>query len=602
MIMGFGRHSIRTKLMLSFLLCSVTVMLLMRLAFVTYEYLAFREHTQRELSTIGRVLAANSTAALAFENREDASEVLSALRAQPNISAAALYDSKGGLFASYPGTLPLSGLPSTIGSGGLAFGRSELAGFLPVEEDGRRLGTLYLRYDTGAVMAAWLGGILRITLVVMSMVLLVALGLSHWLQRQISRPILALAQTATAVSERRDYTVRASGNEGGELGLLTDAFNQLLAQIDAQKSALDQHAIVAVTDAAGRITYVNDKFCSISKYTRDELMGRDHRIVNSGHHSKEFIRELWATISKGRVWKGEIKNCAKNGSYYWVDTTIVPFLDHRGKPLEYVAIRTDITERKRVEDEIRALNQTLELRVADRTAQLTLVNQELEAFSYSVSHDLRAPLRHVDGFAGLLVKGEGAALSEKSRRYLGQITEAARQMGRLIDDLLVFSRMARASMAFSLVDMNHLVDEGIRQLQPEIQNRRIEWIKAPLPAVPGDQSMLRQVFANLLGNAVKYSRPRDPAIIEIGCMQDSSDEAVIFVRDNGVGFEMEYADKLFGVFQRLHRAEEFEGTGIGLANVRRIVTRHGGRVWAESKPDQGATFYFTLSKKTKETP
>ena len=225
-----------------------------------------------------------------------------------------------------------------------------------------------------------------------------------------------------------------------------DQLKASLKEISDLKAALDEHAIVAITDPQGKITYVNDKFCAISKYSREELLGQDHRIINSGHHPKEFIRDLWTTIAHGKVWKGEIKNKAKDGSFYWVDTTIVPFLNEDGKPRQYVAIRADITERKRAEEEIRQLNAELEQRVAERTAQLQAANQELEAFSYSVSHDLRAPLRHVMGFVELLQKDAGPALSEKSLRHLATISQSAKRMGDLIDDLLAFSRVGRAAL------------------------------------------------------------------------------------------------------------------------------------------------------------
>jgi len=225
--------------------------------------------------------------------------------------------------------------------------------------------------------------------------------------------------------------------------------------------------------------------------------------------------------------------------------------------------------------------------------QLRAANGELEAFSYSVSHDLRAPLRHIDGFADLLGNHANAVLDDKGRRYLKTISDSAKRMGALIDDLLVFSRIGRAEMRRTNVDLNALADEVIEELRVETDGRNVVWKRQDLPLVEGDPALLRQVWVNLFSNAVKYTRPRDPAVIEIGCMQ-ASGENTIFVRDNGVGFEMAYVGKLFGVFQRLHRGDEFEGTGIGLANVRRIISRHGGRTWAEGKPGEGATFYFSL--------
>ncbi len=375
--------------------------------------------------------------------------------------------------------------------------------------------------------------------------------------------------------------------------------NQLkasLKEIGDLKAALDEHAIVAITDPQGRITYVNDKFCTISKYARAELLGQDHRIINSGFHPKAFIRDLWTTIAQGRVWRGELKNKAKDGSYYWVDTTIVPFLNEQGKPRQYVAIRADITERKLGEAKIHQLNTELEQHVAERTAQLQSVNQELEAFSYSVSHDLRAPLRHVAGFVDLLQKDAGPALSENSRRLLATISQSAKRMGKLIDDLLAFSRVGRAELRKTDVNLDQLVQETLKVFQLETKARRIEWKINPLPAVRADRALLGLVLVNLISNAVKFTGQRAAARIEIGCAADGEDETVVFIRDNGAGFDPRYAAKLFGVFQRLHSQNEFAGTGIGLANVQRIVHRHGGRAWAEGAVDGGATFYISLPK------
>jgi PAS domain S-box-containing protein len=618
-----------------------------------------------------------------------------------------------------------------------------------------------------------------------------------------------------------------------------------LRDVGDLKYALDEHSIVAITDPLGKITYVNDKFCQISRYSRAELIGQDHRLINSGYHPKAFFRNLWSTIASGQVWHGEVKNRTKQGSFYWVDTTIVPFLNDAGKPRQYVAIRTDVTERKRTEEanrllaaivncsndaiigkdldsivtswntgaerifgyaasemlgqsitrlippdrlheekqiidkiktgesvehfetlraakdgrllnisvtvspikdksgrivgaskvagditeqkaaqealhesekqfrtmidaipqlawmanpdgfifwynqrwfdytgttlkemegwgwkrvhdpgylprviegwtaaiangdpfemefplrasdgeygwfltrvvpikdvagnvvrwfgtntdlsdqreaaeKIRELNVRLEQRVAERTAELEIANKELEAFSYSVSHDLRSPLRAVDGFSQAVLEDCGGLLPEQGRKDLQTIRSAAQRMGRLIDDLLAFSRLGRAPIKMQDINTNKMVRDVIEELRDLQKGRKIELMVKDLPPCRGDPALLNQVWINLISNALKYTSKRPAAVVEIGSRAEK-DKAVYFVRDNGAGFDMRYAQKLFGVFQRLHRLDEFEGTGVGLAIVHRVITRHGGRIWADAKPDCGATFHFSLNEET----
>jgi K+-sensing histidine kinase KdpD len=262
----------------------------------------------------------------------------------------------------------------------------------------------------------------------------------------------------------------------------------------------------------------------------------------------------------------------------------------------YSELERENAERRLAEEETRRLNLELEERVRARTAQLELANEELESFSYSVSHDLRAPLRHIAGFVNLLQKRAEASLDETGRRYLSVIFESAHRLDRLITDLLTFSRMGRSALGDTPVDLDKTVRAAIAELSPETRGRAVVWQVGELPVVRGDPQMLKLAMANLLGNAVKFTGPRERAVIEVGSLRGAAEEHAIYVRDNGVGFDMRYADKLFGVFQRLHDARDFEGTGIGLATVRRIVVRHGGRTWAEGRVGEGATFYVSLPR------
>jgi signal transduction histidine kinase len=277
-----------------------------------------------------------------------------------------------------------------------------------------------------------------------------------------------------------------------------------------------------------------------------------------------------------------------------------PVRDEKGRISGVLTFAVEVTEqvlaRRKAEhlaEDLNQLNAELEHRVRERTAQLQEANHELESFSYSVSHDLRAPLRHITGFAQLLARKVGPTLDEASRGFLETILSAAQQGGTLIDDLLSFSRMSRAELHKRTVDLRTLVEEVCRELEADASGRDVEWRIGQMPQVEADPALLRQVVRNLLGNALKYTRPKPHAVIEVGA-HTVEDAVEVWVRDNGVGFEMQYVDKLFGVFQRLHTHEEFEGTGIGLANVRRIISRHGGRTWAEGALGQGATFHFSL--------
>ncbi|MDB5025538.1 MAG: hypothetical protein JWP78_3293 [Mucilaginibacter sp.] len=364
--------------------------------------------------------------------------------------------------------------------------------------------------------------------------------------------------------------------------------SQSLKEVRDYKFALDQASIVAITDQKGIINYVNNNFCKISKYSRRELIGQDHRIINSGFHPKEFIGNLWVTIANGKIWRGELKNKAKDGTFYWVDTTIVPFLDERGKPYQYVAICADITARKLAEEENLKLNAELEDRVKQRT-------EEMEAFSYSISHDLRAPLRAVNGYAKILEEDYANVFDSEGKRLLTIVQHNAKKMGILIDALLTFSRLGRKEINKSLVNMTTLAENALHELKASRQFKAIVKIDNLHPVI-ADATLMNQVWANLLSNAIKYSFNTSRPVIKINSVKKNS-ELIYSISDNGVGFDMKYAHKLFGVFQRLHSDEDFEGSGVGLALVHRIITRQGGKIWAKAEINKGATFYFSLPEK-----
>ncbi len=482
-----------------------------------------------------------------------------------------------------------------------------------------------------------------------------------------------------------------------------------LKEVNDLKAALDEHAIVSITDPSGNITYVNDKFCAASKYSRDELIGANHRIDNSGYHSREFFQEMWQTIGQGKTWKGQIRNRSKDGTFYWVASTIVPFFDASGKIRQFVAIRTDITQKKLAEEKLREseerfrrsfddapigmalvslegrwlrVNQAVcaivgysheELLATDfqtithpddlgadlayvsqllegeishyemekryfhhaghvvhalltvslvrdehgqplyfisqiqditdrkriqavlvaQTRELKRSNQELEQFAYVASHDMHEPLRAILGFANILKRQCGDRLDAAANQSVNQIVQGARRMADLIDDLLTLSRVGSQGKAFVRSDITEALKRAEQNLSVAINERGAIIRHDPLPSLPVDVSQLTLLFQNLIGNGIKFCRNRVPEI-QVGATRVDKIRWEISVKDNGIGIQDKYFDRIFGVFQRLHTREEYPGTGIGLAVSKKIVERHGGQIRLESKPDLGTTFYFTL--------
>jgi signal transduction histidine kinase len=475
---------IRQKMTLVIMLTSAVVLLLTAAAFMSYEVISSRRNLLQNSQTIAQITAAQSSAAVSFEDEKACQEILAKLQAEPKILLAALYAKDGKLLARYPANEPVASFPATPGPAKYVIRHARLDLFVPVKEPDQMVGGLFMEWDLSSAyrQLRWYS---EMVVSVFITSLAVALLISQWLERRVSVPILELAETAQKISHSGDYSLRAKKYGDDELGHFTDSFNAMLTRIREQDEALHKN-----------------------------------------------------------------------------------------------------------QEELQALNTDLEARVAKRTAELAAINQELEAFAYSVSHDLRAPLRHIDAYAQILdeeMKTDPAV----AQQYIARIRAGAQNLGRLVDDLLKLSRVGRVEPKFETVPLTPIVNEVLAEMRTEILNRNIDWRMARLPSATVDPGLIKQVFANLISNAVKYTRPRNPAIIEIG-LETVGGATAIFVRDNGVGFSMKYAHKLFGVFQRLHRMEDFEGTGVGLATVERIVRLHGGKIWAEAELDKGATFHFTL--------
>ena len=479
-------YSITEKLTWMNILASAVALLLACAGFSIWDLTLFRQGMVRRLSVEAQIAGANCISALVFNDQPAAENTLAALKAAPHVIYAGIYTPEGKLFAGYwrdrrgeemPLPADLAVVPEAhwFGDGQLVLVRS-------IAFQGKRPGTILIRNDLDEITS-----LLRQYVVIGAAVLGVCfsavLVLSVFLRRSIAEPIVRLAETVRLVSRGKNYSVRGPGTDRrDELGVLIEAFNEMLAQIQERDGAL--------RDAHDR----------------------------------------------------------------------------------------------------------LEQRVDERTAQLKAANKELEVFSYSVSHDLRAPLRQVDGFAEILIEEYGAQLDSKAQRYLSIIRAGAKNMGRLVDALLNMGRLGRQELLSKPTNLSLLLDEVLREIEPECNSRKIDWRIGTLPTVDCDPGLMKQVFVNLLSNAVKYTRRRELAVIQVDQIMMESGAPAIFVRDNGAGFNQKYASKLFGVFQRLHRAEDFEGTGMGLATVQRIIEKHAGRIWVEAEVEKGATFFFTLGR------
>ncbi|MBI3526340.1 MAG: PAS domain-containing protein [Betaproteobacteria bacterium] len=630
MAFQFGLRSVRHKLLAGVLLTSLAALLVTGIAMLIYDLRSYYATQVSDLTAQADIIGRASAAALQFDDRKFAGNNLALLKVRPKIEAAAIYNAKGGLFASYTREdLPRADLPALPETDGVRVKSETLELYRRVIENGEILGTVYLRTHYEFYERLW--NYLGIVFGVSALALAVSLLLSSWLQASVTRPILDVTGVARRVVDNRDFTLRAKKTTEDEIGYLVDAFNDMLTEIGRQTKALETsnqalerqiaerfEAQRALSDSERRNRTLVDAMTSLVWTANDERAftaaqpawaaytgqsAEDYRGTGWRRmfyaDDREAIEKQWTEAvttgspieSEARLWH------ALSSSYRFVSLRAAPVLDEGNRIREWIGTITDIDDRKRAEEEIRRLNADLEERVRRRTTELEATNKELESFSYSVSHDLRAPLRAIDGYSRMVEEDYGDSFDSEGKRMLGIVREEAVKMGRLIDDLLAFSKLSRKAIdETASIDMTALAKTVAQELLRDQDTDRVRLDVWPLPPAKGDGALFRQVWVNLLSNALKYSSSRPHAEILV-TGEVSNGEAVYRVQDNGVGFDMKYAGKLFGVFQRLHKTEECEGTGVGLAIVHRVVTRHGGSVRADGRLGEGATFYFTLPVK-----
>ena len=623
-------RSVRTKLFVGVLVTSFVAIFITGASLLAYDLHSLRQTLTDDLGTQAELIGRACTPALQFDDPKAASDNLALLKARPNIDAAAVYNGKGAMFGHYirDGAAPETYPALAGGENEVRFSGQDIFVNRRVIDDSHEIvGFIYLHahYNVFDRARSYMG----IVLGVGSFALLVALLLSLWLQLTVTRPILAITGLAQQVVERGDYSPRATKVTDDEIGYLVDAFNRMLGEIGGRTEALEasnrelgheiaerKGAELALRSSEKRYRALVSTLSTVVWVANQRWEFEGEQVsweAYTGQSSNEYKGAGWRRAfhpedlqalerftegaAKGqqtseielRLWQ------AAGAHYRIVSLRPVAVYDGAGEFREWIGTVTDVDDRRRAEDEIHRLNQELEQRVRDRTAKLQEINAELEAFSYSVSHDLRAPLRAMDGFSQRLLQDYGPNLDQQAKGYLDRIRNGATRMGQLIEDLLSLSRITRVEIKRSDMDVSALVHQIIHDLQQREPERKVEVSVWDGVHVQADMRLVRVALENLLGNAWKFSSKTGQPRIEFGMMQEG-ERKVMFVRDNGAGFDMAYADKLFGPFQRLHGMNEFPGTGIGLATVHRIVSRHGGRIWCQARPGFGATFFFTLQE------
>jgi len=627
--------SIRRQLTLVVLCTSLLGLGIVCAVFELYERTSFRRALTEELSVLADTVGENSAAAMTFYDRKSARDVLAGLSAEHHIVAACLYDSHGTIFAEYrrPGRGPEFQMPPWRDDGA-TFSPEALTLHRTVSMEGEKVGSIAIVSDLTALQVK-IREYTEISALALVLSVFATMFVSSRLLRLITEPILQLADVAGKVSSEENYALRAIAQSNDEVGRLIRSFNGMLERIQERdnklkeandglelrvhartqelqqevnerkqaevklqsslreledlKFALDQHCNVSRTDEEGIITFVNEKFCSVSKFSGDELTGKNHRVVNSGHHPKEFFGELWRTIKSGQSWKGKIKNRAKDGTLFWSDTTIVPFCNTQGKPFQYIAIRTDITSLKRIEEELR--------RAKDIAEQASRAKSE---FLANMSHEIRTPLNGIMGMTDLALETE---LSREQREYLETVKTSSDTLLTVINDILDFSKIEAGKIDLEVTDfdLRDTLETTLKTLAVRADEKGLELLCEVAPEVPevvrGDVTRLRQVVINLVGNAIKFTNQGEVAVqvqVEAG---EGRDLALRFtVSDTGIGIAKDKREKIFDPFAQADTSttRKYGGTGLGLTISVRLVRMMGGKIWMESEEGRGSRFHFTV--------